>query len=647
MKKRFSLSIFLLALTVFIFPASAAIIESAGWLETIYVRWAKEPCAAKYNVYYRQMSAIPEEGAWTKIDDRLIREYPDHFRADILGLVGGGIYNVKIAFVNGGNELSNPAPMTVSNIQVLAQERTGFAFKGGVPGAYKADGTLKDGAIILYVTEQTKNTVNLAVKTSAGATTATSGLAPIIKAMEKGYEDRPIVFRFIGKVTDNNMTGLSDGGGDISIKDNCNNNTTGSITFEGVGNDAVAYGWGFKTARAKNVEIRNLGFMLTNSTEKDNIGLNTNSSYFWIHNNDFFYGNAGSDADQVKGDGATDVKASTNVTISYNHYWDNGKTHLFGNSSSETPGYITTHHNWYDHSDSRHPRVRKHYVHVYNNYYDGVPTYGIGAVMASSIFSERNYFRNTNRPMTISMQGSDDGTFSNEDGGMIKAFDNFMDAATKSKNKYTPWSSSNTVEFDAYEVSAAAAEVPSSVKAKQGGATFNNSMLSGYPSYTSQSDSAAIRTQVKTYAGRVKGGDFTFTFGSSDDGSKDVNTALKTALQNYASKLVGVQEPGAGGSVPCNVTNVLPNSYARGRVNALLMVNNALTLRTTARTSVEIFNLKGSAVRSLKFAPGNHVVPLGGLPRGTYIVKAKSALWEKTMKACVADKTGFIARVRD
>jgi pectate lyase len=635
MRNRFSLSIFCLALTASIYPASAAIIESAGWLETIYVKWAKEQCAAKYNVYYQRASGVPEGTTWTKIDDQLVREYPDHFRADILGLVGGGIYNVKIALVNGGNELSSPAPMTVQNISVPAQERTGFAFKGGVPGVYNANGTLKDGAIILYVTEQTKNTVSLAVKTTVSATTLTTGLCAIVKAMEKGYEDRPIVFRFIGKVTDDGMNGLD--GGDVTIKDNCKNNTAGSLTFEGVGNDATIYGFGFKTARAQNLEIRNLGIMLTNSTEKDNVGINDNSKNVWVHNNDMFYGNAGSDSDQAKGDGTPDIKGSTNITVSYNHYWDNGKVHLLGNKETP-PGYITYHHNWYDHSDSRHPRVRVHKAHVYNNYYDGVPTYGIGAAMASSIFSERNYFRNTNRPMTISMQGSDNGTFSEEDGGMIKAFGNFMDAATKNKNKYTPWSGSNTVEFDAYEVSSAAAEVPSSVKAKKGGSTFDNEMLSGYPAYASQNDSAAIRTKVKTYAGRVGGGDFTFTFGSSDDGSSSVNTALKTALQNYASGLVKVQEPGTGGTVSCNSTGVLPNRYAYGRVNALQAVNNALTLRTDDYASVEIFNLKGGAARSLKLAPGNHTIHLSGLPRGVYIVKAKSASWEKTLRIRAANE---------
>jgi hypothetical protein len=269
----------------------------------------------------------------------------------------------------------------------------------------------------------------------------------------------------------------------------------------------------------------------------------------------------------------------------------------------------------------------------------GVHTYGIGAVMASSIFSERNYFRNTNRPMTIAGQGSDgtgSGTFSNEDGGMIKAFGNFLDA--NSKMKYTPWSGSNPVEFDAYEVTDATATVPASVTAKKGGSTFNNSMLSGYPAYTSQSDSAAIRTQVRTYAGRTKGGDFSFTFNnSSDDGSSAVNATLKTALQNYASKLVKVQETGAGGSVTCNATGVLPNSpYARGRVNALLSVNNTLTLQTADNASIEVFDMKGSVVRSLKFAPGSHSIPLSGLPRGVYVVRAKSASWQKTLKTHAA-----------
>jgi pectate lyase len=579
----------LFSLAILVCQAAAAIIKSEGWLETLYVTWDKSNCASKYNVSYRTSGS----GAWVQVDEQLVREYGDHFRADVLG-ISAGTYDVQVVPANG-------TAMTATGLVVTAHDRSGFAFSNSVvPGAYNADGTLKSNAVVIYITDQNKDDITFAVRTAAnGNTTSSKGLEAIIKSLEKGYENRPIAFRFIGKVTDNNFT-LSGGGGDISIKDN-SKNTTSYLTFEGVGNDAVLYGWGFKTARAKNLEIRNLGFMLTNSDEGDNVGLNTQSEHVWIHNNDMFYGNPGSDSDQVKGDGATDAKASTNITISYNHYWDSGKTHLLGNSASETPGSITLHHNWYDHSDSRHPRVRKHYVHVYNNYYDGVATYGMGAVMASSIFAEKNYFRNTNRPLMISMQGTDtDKTFSSEDGGMIKAFNNFMD--NNSKSKYKPYSSSNTVEFDAYEVTSATATVPSTVTAKQGGAAYNNNLIpaTGY-SYATENDSAAVRTQVTKYAGRYWGGDFTFAFTSSDDGTKDINAALKTKLQNYASGLVS--------------EGLCSSSSGSEDVSAMQSVAN---LQVPEGAVVKYFDLKGNAVNK----------QFSDLPSGLYIVRVGN----KTMK---------------
>jgi len=230
MKTRFCLPCLLLAALVY--QASAAITESTGWLETFYVKWAKESCAAKYNVYYRAAGA----SAWTKIDDQLVREYNNHFRADVLGLKAG-VYEARVALVNGGVEGTS---MTAAGIQVIAHERTGFAFMNSVvPGAYKADGTLKDGAQIIYITDQNKSTVSFAVKTASnGNTTASAGLCTIVKSIEKGYEDRPIAFRFIGKVTDVGMN-FEDGGGDIAVKDNCKN-TVGYLTFEGVGSEALA-----------------------------------------------------------------------------------------------------------------------------------------------------------------------------------------------------------------------------------------------------------------------------------------------------------------------------------------------------------------------------------------------------------------------
>ena len=75
------------------------------------------------------------------------------------------------------------------------------------------------------------------------------------------------------------------------------------LTIEGIGNDAVADGWGIRLKSATSVEIRNLAFMNCDSGEGDNIGLQQNNNYIWVHHCDLFYGNAGSDKDQVKGDG--------------------------------------------------------------------------------------------------------------------------------------------------------------------------------------------------------------------------------------------------------------------------------------------------------------------------------------------------------
>ena len=80
------------------------------------------------------------------------------------------------------------------------------------------------------------------------------------------------------------------------------------ITVEGIGTDTVFNGFGLVMKNCSNVEVRNIGFMNCNSSEGDDCGLQQGNDHIWVHNCDFFYGDAGSDADQVKGDGALDTK---------------------------------------------------------------------------------------------------------------------------------------------------------------------------------------------------------------------------------------------------------------------------------------------------------------------------------------------------
>ena len=560
--------------------------KSGGWFETVYAQWAPVSGATRYNVYC--------DG--TLIDDALVRTYSSYVRADIPGVTAGS-HTIQVAAVTSGSETES-ASVTAT---AIAHDRAGFAFNNGhVPGAYNTDGTLKSGAVVIYVSENTKNTVTLDVQTkSNGTTTTCKSFQGILNCMKKGYETRPIDFRFIGNVTDSDSLVAGDMVIDLGSSENS------FLTIEGIGEDATANGWGIRLKNAQNVEIRNLGIMNVDSDEGDDIGLQQNNAYIWVHNVDFFYGDAGSDADQAKGDGSLDCKKSTYITFSYNHFWDNGKSNLLGLSEgtysyNSTDYYITYHHNWYDHSDSRHPRVRYYNAHVYNNYYDGNAKYGAGSTEGSSIFMEGNYFRNCKYPMLTSMQGSDlyagtstasndNATFSKEDGGTIKAYNNYMTGtytfipygASSYVNKGSMVTASSmgvatTTDFDAYVVTNKSTTVPSSVTSKQGAHHYSNfDTDSKMYSYTAEEPENA-KTTVESYAGRMNGGDFDWTFTDADDESYAVNTALKSALQSYTGSVKSIQGDGEV---------VITSSYSTGSSSSATSSSSSVSSSSSKTSS--------------------------------------------------------------
>ncbi|MDE6370192.1 MAG: pectate lyase, partial [Duncaniella sp.] len=202
------------------------------------------------------------------------------------------------------------------------------------------------------------------------------------------------------------------------------------------------------------------------------------------------------------------------------------------------------HHNWFDHSDSRHPRVRTMTVHVWNNYYDGVAKYGVGATMGSSIFVESNFFRHTKDPMMISKQGTDakgDGTFSGEAGGMIKSFGNLYAEKGSSSNYTVITQKASPADFDCFEAETRDEIVPDTYKTVSGGTTYNNFDTSStlMHSYT-PTPAANVPAEVTGYygAGRLNKGDFKWNFTTADDTDYGVNSALKSALINYKQTLV-------------------------------------------------------------------------------------------------------------
>ena len=512
--------------------SEVSIIESQGWLESASVEWNAVLNATGYNVYYKIAGANDSE--YTRLDDELIRKYPDNFRADILGLAEGQ-YEIKIVPIINDKEATSAQAIT-EIIEVTAHTREGFAFSQESTmktssGGYNDDGTVAEDAQIIYITAENVNTVQTDVITnSKGTKTTTTGLVNILSARGKGYDKRPLIIRMIGQINGSDINGLNSSGY-IQIKGAYN------VTFEGVGEDATVYGWGFLIRNSKNIELRNLGVMMF---PDDAISLDTANENIWVHNNDIFYGAAGSDADQVKGDGSADVKGkSTYVTLSYNHFYDSGKVSLCGMSDTEE-FFVTYHHNWFDHSDSRHPRIRVGTVHIYNNYFDGNSKYGVGVTKGSSAFVEANDFRNSKYPMLSSLQGSDiaggsKGNFSGEAGGMIKAYNNKIVGATR-----LVYVNENSTQFDAYLALTREEKVSSSYKTVSGGTTYNNfDTSSKMYEYTPDSPDE-VRGKVTTYAGRVNGGDFKWEFTTKEDTSYSVNAELMKAIKSYSSKLVSV-----------------------------------------------------------------------------------------------------------
>lgn len=514
------------------------ITESKGWQESAYAKWNLLSDAKGYNVYVKG----GQYAGYTKVDQQLVRNYGSYGRVDVVGLKAGN-YSLKVVAVGAdGAEMS--AHGIADNLKVVNYDRQGFAHKGisGGVGAYNNDGTLKAGAKVLYVTKNTFKTIKASLSDGKKDIEYT-GIGNILLAKQKGMDKTPIAVRIIGEIKtadagDQLMTdqkGLLLKGNSISTEMN--------VTIEGIGDDACFNGFGLGLVNGTSVEVRNMAFFNQGSSY-DNMEIK-GTQHIWVHNNDYFYGEKGS-GDHGKGDGSLDSKDGASFcTFSYNHFHDTGKSNLCGMKSETVDNLICYHHNWFDHSDSRHPRVRTSSVHVWNNYYDGVAKYGVGVTMGASVFVESNYFRNAKYPMMISLQGTDakgDGTFSGEKGGVVKAYGNVF-AEKGSHFSYITWKQSNT-DFDAYEVESPSEKVPATVVAKVGGTSYNNFDTDASKMYVYTPDATVdIPAKVTGFygAGRLNQGDIHYTFNNAtDDADYGRCVGLDALLSSYKTNLVGI-----------------------------------------------------------------------------------------------------------
>ncbi|MBO5227091.1 MAG: hypothetical protein J6B17_03255 [Ruminococcus sp.] len=419
------------------------VVSVGGWNEMMYMVVSGVSDADVTSVSY----SGPVSGSLTGEDfEYLVRDVDNGARVDITGLTPG-MYTITMETSKG--------KATVSSVAVGQQDRSGYAhfnYTAGV-GAYNDNGTLKDNAIVLYVTDGNKDTVSVTSKdgttvkgignilnsagkdngsgaTSKGGTPNTN--SGIIEKLAK--DGTPLVIRIIGNVTA--PAGLTEydsvnyGG---SVGDNgfmARMQSGKDITIEGIGTDATINGWGIhfiaesgNLELGKSFEVRNIAFRnvpedcLGMEGQQGDNALTAPVERCWIHNCEFYAPKISNPAESDKdgGDGACDFKRGQYFTNSYCYYEGYHKTNLVGSSDSSLQYHLTYHHNYWKNCESRGPLARQADIHMYNNVFDGQTSYCMNPRANAYIFSEYNYFKDSKDPMEVTS------------GGVVKSYNDVFD----------------------------------------------------------------------------------------------------------------------------------------------------------------------------------------------------------------------------
>ena len=403
-------------------PLDAKIQAYGAYNESLYVEWS-DGAPSQATVQYK----LKGDTTWQDVDKELIRAKSGTngvARVDVLGITAGD-YDVKVQPSGGAS------PLELSDIAVAAYDRSGYAhfkYTDGV-GAYNDDGTLKDNAIVIYLTDENKDyvmrdvvakysDVNMfKIPGSDWGNKDAEGIGWWLNNAQYGMDNKnsdknkvpsntydatngknlgfkpanathPIVIRVLGTVTTpEGCTAYNSEKEGGSVGDNghmARMKNLKNITIEGVGEDATIEGWGVHfmagsdavNGQGKNFEVRNLKF---DKYAEDAIGMEGVQEgskitgpveRCWIHHNTFLPGYCASPAesDKAEGDGSCDFKRGEYFTCAYNYFADCHKTNLVGSSDSSLQYNLTYHHNWWHNCGSRIPLARQANIHFYNNY---------------------------------------------------------------------------------------------------------------------------------------------------------------------------------------------------------------------------------------------------------------------------------------
>ncbi len=399
---------------------------------TLYAKWTASDLKLSYSFAGYECAAFEWEeanissckvsyrkkgnDAYVFVDAPLIRSLSEGtVRVDIPGLEGGAMYDFRIE--------GSKSSVTVENMQIASYDRSGYAHFGydkGV-GAYNDDGSLKDNALVIYLTEENKNNVLDAAYINGEKVDISpymkqyTGIGEMINNRRYSGSDRfdvgiaklcevygAVVIRIIGRVEalqnpdgTSTITGLTDYnayGNGGSVGDNgrmARMVNAKNLTIEGIGEDACMDGWGIhfiaddETGKhpgaGESFEVRNVTFR---NYPEDAVGMEGQQEgkadgqltdpvqRCWIHHNSFYpgYCEKPAESDKAQGDGSCDFKRGRYYTLSYNYFVDCHKTNLIGSGDDSLQFDISFHHNYWENCGSRIPLLRNANFHFYNNY---------------------------------------------------------------------------------------------------------------------------------------------------------------------------------------------------------------------------------------------------------------------------------------
>jgi pectate lyase len=584
---------------------SSGITDASGWFESAYAEWTPVSGAESYNAYVSESDSVD----WTPIDSALIRKYSNYYRVDTVGLKAGN-YRIRIVPIENGAE-NTSAALTTDTLTVSAYDRSGYAhfnYSDGV-GAYNDDGTLKEGAIVLYVTEANKDTVSVTSKDgttvkgignilnsvgadAGGGKNSKGGIANtnagiIRKLAEDGT---PLVVRIIGNVSA--PAGLTaydsvDYGGSVGDNGFMARMSGGkNITIEGIGHDAVINGWGlhficqsadYSKGYGRNFEVRNIAF---NNVPEDCIGMEGQQEdstltapveRCWIHHCTFnapIISNP-AESDKGGGDGACDFKRGQYFTNSYCYYVGYHKTNLVGSSDSSLQYHITYHHNYWKNCESRGPLARQANIHMYNNIFEGQYSYCMNPRANAYIFSEYNMFYASKNPVDV-------------DSGAVKSYNDSFTSCTGNNHATLVTDRSTTVstgnKYSNFDTSPTLSYIPTGDYVIQESISEMKAVVLAYAG-TQKED---VITPEKVNASAIPASRYP-TAALVLDYSKALNQSTVPASGNYDNVVFNVAKInpdylGIGGTANgCDVVfyvntavNITVTQYADSSVNTVL-----------------------------------------------------------------------------